>query len=276
MNIGLVIVSYNKPELTDACIDSAVTKGVREGDSLTIQLFNHHHPSCDFMDQIAVDYDEVCLFNYGENRGLAKSWNDGIHYCHVLDLDAVIIANADMEFREDSLSLMARAIVEQKDRAIIWCNGEHQDRGKGQSMGYSLFGMTEAGLRTLGYFDQNFFPAYGEDCDYDRRIKLSGLAPGHCDFGGRDDAVFHVGSAHLRYARGVEGARILEQTAKCQELNNAYFYRKWGLDIAKHSTPEEGYLTPFNDPETGIYISYGTKDHPYGKHDRTDQSIVTV
>ena len=143
-------------------------------------------------------------------------------------------------------------------------------------MGYSLFGVTQTGLSTIGYFDQNFFPLYGEDCDYDRRIKLSGLSPGHCDFGGRDDAVYHVGSAHIRDARGSDGTRILGQALSCQELNNAYFYRKWGLDIAKHSTPEEGYQTPFNDPKTSIYIPYKEKDHPYGKYDRTDQSIVTI
>jgi GT2 family glycosyltransferase len=275
MNIGLVIVSYNKPELTEKCIYSAFDLGICSSDRLKVYLFNHHHPSCDYMEQIEGEFtsDELRLYNYGENRGLAKSWNEGI-YEAMFSNDAIAVANADISFDNDSISLLAASVVDQSDRAIVWCNGEHQDQGKGVSMGYSLFGVTQQGLNTIGYFDQNFFPAYGEDCDYDRRIKLSGLSPGHCDFGGRSDAVYHVGSAHLRYARGVEGARIVEQTQACHELNLNYFARKWGYRPGDDES--KGYLTPFNDPLTGIYIPYGAKDHPYGKHDRTDHSIVTI
>jgi hypothetical protein len=282
MNISLVVVSYNKPEMTETCVESAVTTGVREGDSLTVFLFNHYHPAVGYMEDMKDYYPEVVLHNFGVNRGLARSWNDGIAEARLRSEvneyasdHAIIVANADIEFREDSLSLFARAIQEQgEERAIVWCNGEHSDAGKGHSMGYSLFGVTPLGIREVGYFDQNFFPAYAEDCDYDRRIKLLGLPAGHCGFGSRDDAVYHVGSAHIRQARGVDANLIVQQTTLCHEKNVDYFARKWGYRLGEDET--KGFPTPFNDPSLPLRISWGRKDHPYGEHDRKDQGIVVV
>jgi len=39
---------------------------------------------------------------------------------------------------------------------------------------YSAFILTQSGLDRIGYFDENYFPAYSEDCDHVRRLVLTG------------------------------------------------------------------------------------------------------
>jgi len=41
---------------------------------------------------------------------------------------------------------------------------------------YSAFILTQSGLDRVGYFDENYFPAYSEDCDHVRRLILTGAA----------------------------------------------------------------------------------------------------
>jgi hypothetical protein len=45
--------------------------------------------------------------------------------------------------------------------------------------GYNLFALTPAVIRRIGYFDENFFPAFYEDYDYDMRLEIAGVRR-HC------------------------------------------------------------------------------------------------
>ena len=44
--------------------------------------------------------------------------------------------------------------------------------------GYSCFSITRAGIKRIGPFDENFWPAYSEDCDYWFRARVVGCKQG--------------------------------------------------------------------------------------------------
>jgi GT2 family glycosyltransferase len=59
-------------------------------------------------------------------------------------------------------------------KKIVEAHALHQDASLICASGYNVFVLTEAGLSNAGLFDENFYPAYFEDCDHFRRIALSG------------------------------------------------------------------------------------------------------
>jgi GT2 family glycosyltransferase len=101
----------------------------------------------------------------------------------------------------------------------------------------------------VGYFDQNFWPAYFEDADYFRRLELSGV-PNLWDE--------RILLEHNR-SQTVRADFLLRKLHdERTRRNETYYIRKWGrfagLGWTGRATRPRTFNHPFNDPNIGCSI----------------------
>jgi glycosyltransferase involved in cell wall biosynthesis len=118
--------------------------------------------------------------------------------------------------------------------------------------GYSLMAVTQAGLERVGSFDENFFPAYWEDIDHLRRVKLSG-----CGWGEVPDVHAVHGEAPGWGSSTLHSdPEVRQWVQETSEMNFDYLQRKWHcgpLDEPLAGTdPERGWRLPFDDPALSL------------------------
>lgn len=97
--------------------------------------------------------------------------------------------------------------------------------------GFAASGMNAAAHHALGYVDENFVPAYCEDCDWEYRAKLAGVP------------IVAI-PANLRHERSSTIALPMygRQNDRTYGENVTYFTRKWGGSMRGG----EVYRTPFD------------------------------
>jgi GT2 family glycosyltransferase len=136
-----------------------------------------------------------------QNIGCSGAWNAIVER---FPDELVVIANDDIALGSDSLAKMRRSIDE---AAFVL------------GTGFSLFMQRPSVRQDVGWYDENFFPAYFEDNDYMRRLALAHVATLHIDAEATHDgsASLHVLPAAEQRAFGghFEGLR-------------RYYVRKWG------------------------------------------------
>jgi GT2 family glycosyltransferase len=260
-SVGLVVVAYNQPIWTERLVDAA-----RDSEAdVAVQLFLHSNdPATTAACEGLARRVEVRYHPYGENRGVSRSWNDGILTAYAEGADVVVVANDDVLPSAGDLDRIADKAVRCSDRYIVSCAGKHSRLGRSlPSHGYSFFAINPIAIELIGCFDENFFPAYCEDQDYARRAALAGLSEENC----ADTMVLHIGSSAILSSRQLE-----LQNRVTQRHNIAYYVRKWGGDAGS-----ERFETPFGNPELGLRIAPEQRAAPYGpSYDRTDRHLVAV
>lgn len=158
----------------------------------------------------------LTLIRPGHNLGVAASWN--------LIMKATpwashwLILNHDVTLGPGDLRMVDELV--RPDEAAVY-----------HLLGWAAFVMTAPALDRLGYFDENFHPAYDEDVDMSYRARLAGV-PRYTLEGG----VLHVGSATIYLNDGA----LRQKNHRTHGANDEYYERKWGGP--KH---EERFLTPF-------------------------------
>lgn len=164
------------------------------------------------------------------NMGVAGSWN----YCAkwFSSEPAWLLMNEDAYFLPGYLEKICKTIDGNLESPVIYLN---------QSHAYYCFGWTQTGLRDVGEFDMNLWPAYYEDNDYRIRINLVNSGSGgqrlHLPYALPDLAPLPHGkprSGGMNYAALVQGTGL---------LNRRYWLKKWG------STDVENpfFATPYKD-----------------------------
>lgn len=98
---------------------------------------------------------------------------------------------------------------------------------------WRAFGLTFEAVERVGLWDENFWPAYLEDCDYEYRCTLAGV-----EWGFIEGSTTHEGSVTIK-----EG-RYAQRNSVSYPSNVAYYARKWG---GGHRGGET-YQAPFNEP----------------------------
>jgi GT2 family glycosyltransferase len=212
------------------------------------------------LEQIADDPD-VELFDYGVNRGLAKSWNEGILWGYDRGADVVLVVNEDVQFEAGDVTRLAGAAHAQRDKFLVMGRCFHEDQQRWERSEYGCFAYNPPAFQLLGCFDENFFPIYLEDSDFRRRATLAGLEPGYCE----DVAIHHIGSASLRQAE------VARQNELTYAANQAYYHRKWGGQGGA-----EQFNRPFDDPRFSYFIDPRVRKTPYPGFDRDDHHLVTI
>mmetsp|Transcript_14715 Transcript_14715/g.24348 ORF Transcript_14715/g.24348 Transcript_14715/m.24348 type:complete len:335 (-) Transcript_14715:546-1550(-) len=114
---------------------------------------------------------EDIIRHYPFNLGCSGAWNRQI----LLTRNAPwwLLLNGDVAFPEGMLKRLAqyvwKVIEEDKDAAMIMF------KFRGSRWMMAAFVVTKDSLRRLGMFDENFYPAWYEDHDWWRRIKMAGM-----------------------------------------------------------------------------------------------------
>lgn len=266
MKIGVVMVAYLLADATRRLFESAVSHSY----DVEYHLFLHSQQSdvvkvCEGIAQNPYNplTCPIYYYDYGQNRGLAKSWNEGILNAFANGCQTVIVVNDDVEFATGDLSALADTALLSPHYYIVTAKGWHLRHKKYTDMGYSCFAINPLAIEKIGCFDENFFPIYFEDCDYARRAELLGLQRGYCEV----TRVQHGGSLSIKQ----DNPELMAQHHLTFTLNEKYYARKWG------GKPHfESYIYPFGESAFGSYIAPENRHAPYGMYlDRKDQGIVT-
>lgn len=152
----------------------------------------------------------------GRNIGVAAAWNRIMQYAFDQGDRGVIISNDDAAFGPETFADVVNAL----ETAPLVLAGS-----------FVLFGITRECVDKVGWFDERFWPAYHEDIDYMRRVKLAGLtearvaAPPH-----------HEVSATLK-GLSRHSVQFIHDGA---ERNRLYYEQKWGGPAGA-----ETFTTPF-------------------------------
>ncbi|PWU92464.1 putative beta galactofuranosyl glycosyltransferase [Trypanosoma cruzi] len=104
---------------------------------------------------------------------------------------------------------------------------------------FTSFMLTRLAISTVGYFDENFYPAYVEDVDYSLRLRLLGFQERNVLYG----KFVHRGSSNIRFSNEMELPDALwYRRVNSLMTNQPYAKMKWNRPRACCG----GYKEPYN------------------------------
>ena len=165
---------------------------------------------------VCPDMRSVRVTRPGCNLGVAASWNLGIRDAHARNAIPIVL-NDDIAVAADAVANMLAHIS--NGAPLVCCN--EGPPGVGQC--WAMFSQTQEVTRRVGWYDEGFWPAYYEDCDYAQRLKRANIP------------VLLASDVFIAYTDGGAGAtgRALgtHETrlfALAKERNRQRYVRKWG------------------------------------------------
>lgn len=196
----------------------------------------------------SIDYPvlPIVIDNWRGNRGVSAAWNLGMYKSLQAGNQYAIIVNDDVIFDKDVICELVKSIKE-TDAVMVSPYAENSEYFNDPEnwIDYCCFIVDIKKLiKNVGWFDENFYPAYFEDNDMRRRIKLSGLKT----FSRKDLKITHAVSA-TQFADPNNPVTSNEAFNK----NYEYFIKKWGGEPYR-----EIYTNPFNN--TRYDIKYWEKN----------------
>ena len=190
------------------------------------------------------------------NIGVATAWNLIIK--SYLMEPYWVIANHDVAFTPGLLEEIAQEAIN-KDITMIHPHAANYNLGS-----YDLFVITEKGVRDIGLFDENLYPAYGEDCDFIMRIEnikpktVKGLKNIHIhgfEKAKDDDKHYEKNAQQTKK----EEPKLIKKLKEINFTNFKYLNEKWGegwRNVKPH-------WDPFQNPE--LPQSYTTWDIDFNR-----------
>lgn len=158
-----------------------------------------------------------------KNLGCGPSWN------HIFKNypGPWMITGSDIAFLPGSLALFDDTAEKNPDAGMVMGDG------------YNVFLMTQMALDKVGFLDENFYPAYYEDCDHWRRAVLSGIKL--VGVTGFKHIHGEVGDPHGGSSTVRSDPELNRKNGITTKNNYEYYVRKWGGAPAS-----EYYKTPYN------------------------------
>lgn len=187
--------------------------------------------------RLRVHENYTIVWDRPDNLGVAGSWNALLKRANEIGSHYVVIAGNDMQFAPGDLQRVHEFAILHPDHEL--CFGH----------AHNFFAIRTGSVNSIGYFDENFYPAYLEDCDHFYRIKLTGAktanVPGCTSIHGEAPS---WGSSTIHSDP--------EYRAACHRThgrNFEYYRAKWG-----GNNGHEIFTHPFNDPQ--LPVSYWKLD----------------
>ncbi len=174
---------------------------------------------------------DLALIN--ERNNLARAWNRGIQAALEQGCDYVIVMNLDLIFHAKFLDNLV-AFAGQHPEAVVWSGEpwpEHPTLEQAELAGpptqafdASCFMFDKRLIEKVGYFDEQFEPAYHEDKDLLYRIKLAGEAV----LATPSARYFHLGQVTLKGAISENQEEFLANTRQLMNESMLRYEKKWG------------------------------------------------
>lgn len=169
------------------------------------------------------------------NLGVAASWNVGVRDAQALEVEWLVVISAAMRFGNPGGTDFLDALDAAPADAWAIEAGE-QPRREGHGFGWHCIAFHLWAFDRVGLFDENYWPAYWEDCDWAYRVRLAcGWEPGA-------DPIWPkvpLDADLEAYGHGIRFAGIETDPHALQR----YYSVKWGGPPA-----HEEYDHPFGDP----------------------------
>lgn len=178
-------------------------------------------------------YTPFVVNNWSHNNGVSKAWNEVLRATTSYDL--VVICNDDIVFLPGSFRALldGYAFAPMGSIMTTGINGDSVEEFM-KAPDYSCFAVNPSRyLNEVGWFDENFTPAYFEDNDSHYRIKLSG----HEAYCYNKAKIMHKGSQTQN-----ANPKSPVVTSQMFERNRSYYVEKWGGWPGK-----ETLRNPYND-----------------------------
>jgi len=166
------------------------------------------------------------LYSPRYNLGVAASWNRIVMHGMSLGYDRITISSNDTRLLPGTLAYMEEQVPCGPDD-VLWMLG-----------GFNAFRLHTSFIHKVGWFDENFYPAYFEDNDFVRRCELAGAKYYHlprCNAGTETtmDAPMEIGAVDIESGGGSRTVGSDPVYAKHNRNTfgnwNATHYRmKWG------------------------------------------------
>jgi SAM-dependent methyltransferase len=176
------------------------------------------------------------------NIGCSGAWNLIIK-CYVMS-PYWVIANHDISFTSGLLQAMVKS-SQKEDIGIV----------KGKEFQWDLFLIKDWVVQECGLFDENFYPAYVEDCDYHIRLMNKNIKTEIIEYEYlHGDANYETtGSQTWR-----TDLPLKEKLDYSHYLNLNYISEKWGENWRDSNWEYHPYDYPYN--QENIPITYTTYD----------------
>lgn len=189
--------------------------------------------SCKLDNVIVVD-------NTVDNHGVAASWNIGARAMYEQGADWTVIISAGVRFGEPGGLDLVEAMAEYPDALIVEAGRYRSSTDPKDGFGWHLFAVHRRTFDDVGLFDENIWPAYLEDTDFNYRMKAF--------YGDRFDwsRAPHWPRVPVDgdLASKSHGAALGKVKTGFGQMD--YYIRKWG------APPPGEWAHPFNDPANPI------------------------
>ncbi|MEN8208172.1 MAG: hypothetical protein ABFR50_02865 [Candidatus Fermentibacteria bacterium] len=276
MKILFHTIALNRCDLLRQTIDSIDTQ--YEWD-LLLHFVSKDKEIAEYLrtDEIAPNAENEFIHSIGYNIGVAHCFNEALYKGYdVGDYDYVFLINSDIRFYPGDIDRMISLAEASPDKALITVKGTHAKHGTDfeRSHGLAASILMPGAFREVGYFDENIFPAYFEDCDYFQRVRLArgkGSVNENTSLEDPDNplvACLLTGKTHHEGSSVIySDKRMLRLNSYFYDRNKEYYISKWG-----GANDHEKYTVPFSSFDS-LRIDSANRAHPYGKIlDRTGEN----
>lgn len=151
--------------------------------------------------------DHLRVADLGANLGVAASWNLAIKAG--FQNDWVMIVSDDVRFPPGALDEFAA--LSAADRVVLSSSWPH----------WCAFTIGMQVVQNVGLFDENFYPAYFEDTDYQRRMDEAGTVVVY------GPEVLHKNSSTLN----TRGKHFTNANTASFDANHTYITLKWSVGV---------------------------------------------
>jgi hypothetical protein len=118
---------------------------------------------------------KVIVIRNSKNLGVSAAWNQGIEISLQNNCTNLLIVNNDIEFDKSCIDLLISHSKENNNCLTSAYHLTDKNEGYDEGVFWSCFLIHKNIVDSIRYFDENFFPARGEDMDFEWRIDLAGI-----------------------------------------------------------------------------------------------------
>lgn len=188
----------------------------------------------------------IVVDNTVTNRGVAPSWNIGIREMYRRNADWTIIISAGVRFgKSGGLDLVA-AMDQNPDALCVEADKPSRPTPNVEGFGWHLLAFHRRVFDAIGLFDENIWPAYGEDTDYHYRLQR---VYGGFDYRAPEFWPLVDVDAYLEGASHGVGLGHVHTDGHGQK---EYYVRKWGGSLSGFGDGHSEWEHPFNNPANPI------------------------